>query len=189
MLPALISKIGLPFLISVIGGALGNVNNPVAQSASKALQNFEGAIADGAITNEQLAEANRHAEKMAEVKAREYETALSEVNATMRAEAASSDAYVRRMRPTFGYLMAVTWAAQMLGLAYIVVFETEKAANVLNSMEALSTIWAMGLSLLGIYVYKRSEEKKKIASLAVAETPPPVPKSAPAKTASIKVNQ
>lgn len=191
MLPALISKIGLPFLISVIGGALGSVNNPVAQSASKALQNFEGAIADGAITNEQLAEANRHAEKMAEVKAREYETALSEVNTTMRAEAASSDAYVRRMRPTFGYLMAITWAAQMLGLAYIVVFETEKAANVLNSMEALSTIWAMGLSVLGIYVYKRSEEKKKIASLASAETLPqaPVPKSAPVKDAPIKVNQ
>lgn len=188
MLPAIIAKIGIPFLVSVIGGALGSMNNPVAQSASKALQNFEGAMAQGAITSEQLAEANRHAEKMAEIKAKEYETALSEVNETMRAEAASSDAYVRRMRPTFGYLMAVTWAAQMLALAYIVVFETEKASSVLDSMDALSSIWAMGLSVLGIYVYKRSEEKKKImSSLQPSQPAPDIKKTAPASK-SIKVN-
>ncbi len=188
MLATIISKIGLPFLVSVIGGALGTVNNPVAQSASKALENFDRAMADGAITNEQLAEANRHAEKMAEVKAKEYEAALSEINETMRAEAASSDAYVRRMRPTFGYLMAVTWAAQMLGLAYIVVFETEKAAGVLESMEALSTIWAMGLSVLGIYVYKRSEEKKRI--LTASSAAPVLPKTTTVKPGvpAIRVN-
>ncbi len=27
-------------------------------------------------------------------------------------------------------------------------------------MESLGTIWAVGLSVLGIYVYKRSEDKK-----------------------------
>ena len=64
------------------------------------------------------------------------------------------------MRPTFGYLMAVTWAAQMLALAYVIVFETENAGFVLNAMSSLSAIWAIGLSVLGIYVYKRSEEKK-----------------------------
>ena len=64
------------------------------------------------------------------------------------------------MRPTFGYLMAATWAAQMFGLAYIIVFETEKASYILEATAALSTIWAVGLSVLGIYVYKRSEDKK-----------------------------
>lgn len=160
MLATIISKIGLPFLISVIGGALGSVNNPVAKSAAEALNNFETALAGGVISAEQLAEANRHAEEMAKVKAREYETALAEINESIRTEAASTDPYVRRMRPTFGYLMAFTWAAQMLALAYVVIFETEKAPEVLNGMEALSTIWAIGLSVLGIYVYKRSEEKK-----------------------------
>jgi hypothetical protein len=29
-------------------------------------------------------------------------------------------------------------------------------------MGSLSAIWAMGLSVLGIYVYKRSEEKKPV---------------------------
>lgn len=192
MLSTIISKLGVPFLVSLLGGALASVNNPVAQSASNALRNFEGAMASGAVTAEQMEEANRHAEKMAELKSKEFETAMTEINQTIRAESASSDAYVRRMRPTFGYLMAVTWAAQMLGLAYIVVFETEKAAQVLDSMEALSTIWAMGLSVLGIYVYKRSEEKKKI--FAMTESPRPAAakvsaaKPAAAKAAPIKVN-
>lgn len=76
--------------------------------------------------------------------------------------------YVRRMRPTFGYLMALTWAAQMLALAYVVVFDTGQASLVIEAMESLGTIWTVGLSVLGIYVYKRSEEKKKIISAARA---------------------
>jgi hypothetical protein len=54
----------------------------------------------------------------------------------------------------------VTWAAQMLAIAYVITFETEKSAFVITAMSNLSVIWGMGLSVLGIYVYKRSEEKK-----------------------------
>ncbi len=160
MLASIITTLGLPMLINLIGGALSRVDNPVAQSASQALGNVESALAHGAITTEQMAEANRHAEKIAEMQSKEYETALTEINQSIRAEAASEDAYVRRMRPTVGYLMAITWAVQMLGLAYVLTFKTDKAPDVLNSMESLSTIWAVGLSVLGIYMYKRSEEKK-----------------------------
>jgi hypothetical protein len=197
MLATVIARLGIPFLVSVIGGALGAVNNPVAQTASKALENFEGAMAAGAISAEQMAEANRHAEKMAEMKAREYESILAEVNETIRAEASSNDPYVRRMRPTFGYLMAITWAAQMLALAYIVVFDTEKAAEVLTGMESLTAIWAVGLSVLGIYVYKRSEEKKKIFAALQSPAPqtPPSPLSSannlkpkPSPKADVKLN-
>lgn len=185
MLATIIAKIGLPFLVSIIGSALGSVNNPVAQSAAKALENFQGAVADGAVTADQIAEANRHAEAMAQMKSKEYETAMTEINQTIRGEAGSSDAYVRRMRPTFGYLMAITWAVQMLALAYVVIFETDKAPAVLGSMESLSTIWGVGLSVLGIYVYKRSEEKKP----ASFTTSTPAPQSAPepvAKTTNVK---
>lgn len=164
MLPAVISKLGLPLLINLLGNALGRVNNPVAQAAAQSLSNFEEALAGGLVSPEQMAEANRHAETLAAMKSKEYEATLSEINQSLRAEVASSDPYVRRMRPTFGYLMAITWAAQMLGLAYVVVFETDQAPSVLEGMESMSTIWMVGLSVLGIYVYKRSEEKK-IASV------------------------
>jgi hypothetical protein len=56
--------------------------------------------------------------------------------------------------------MAITWAAQMLGLAYVIVFETEQSGVVLSAMSSLTAIWAVGLSVLGIYVYKRSEDKR-----------------------------
>lgn len=167
MLAAIIARMGIPVLVSVIGEALGRIDSPTAQTASKSLENFQGALAGGAISAEQMAEANRHAEKMAELKAKENESALGEINQSLRLEAASDDPYVRRMRPTFGYLMAFTWAAQMMGLAYVLTFQTEKAPAVLESMEALSTIWGVGLSVLGIYVYKRSDEKKAIAAPSV----------------------
>jgi hypothetical protein len=90
----------------------------------------------------------------------EYKESISQVNQSLRAEIASEDKYVRRMRPTFGYMMALTWAAQMLGIAYIIVFQTDRAGEVVGAMASLSAIWAVGLSVLGIYVYKRSEDKK-----------------------------
>lgn len=195
MLGTIIGKLGLPILVNLIGGALSRVDNPVAQSASQALGNFETAMVGGAISAEQMAEANRHAEKLAELKSKEYETAMEEINQSIRAEVASEDVYVRRMRPTFGYLMAITWAVQMLGLAYVFTFKTERAPEVLNSMEALTTIWAVGLSVLGIYVYKRSEEKKIIAAPARPKTEiaqPPVNKTSNIVTgaaATSKVNQ
>ena len=157
---ALLSKIGLPILIQFVSRALGDIDHPVARNASVALGDVENALSGGAISAEQLAEANRHLEAMAEMKAEEYEHSLTEINESLRAEILSEDKYVRRMRPTFGYLMALTWGVQMFGIAYIIVAKTESAAVVLESMASLSTIWAVGLSVLGIYVFKRSEDKK-----------------------------
>ncbi len=163
MFSTIFSQIGIPVVISVIAEALKKIDSPLAKNAADALGNLGGAIKTGAITAEQIAEANRHAEKMAEIEMQNHQSTLATANETVRAEISSNDAYVRRMRPTFGYFMAVTWAAQMLALAYVIVFETEKSAFVLNAMGNLSAIWAMGLSVLGIYVYKRSEEKRAVA--------------------------
>jgi hypothetical protein len=73
------------------------------------------------------------------------------------------DAYVRRMRPTFGYIMAVTWLAQMGSIAWIIVADPVQANLIITAMASLGTIWSVGLSVLGIYVYKRSEEKRTAA--------------------------
>ena len=158
--PLLLAKIGIPVLVNVLSEALNTLDHPAAKGAAKALGDLRDTITAGQITPEQMAEANRHAEKMAEFSAQESKAAYEQVNESLRAEVASQDKYVRRMRPTFGYLMAFTWAAQMFALAYVIVFETNKAVMVLNAMQSLGTIWAVGLSVLGIYVYKRSEDKK-----------------------------
>lgn len=160
MLTSILGKVGLPVLIEFVARALGWLEHPAARSASQALEEVESALAGGLISPDQMAEANRHAEAMAEIKMKEFEASLSEVNQSLRAEISSQDKYVRRMRPTFGYLMAFTWAAQMFALAYVIIFDTANAAALMHGVAALSTIWAVGLSVLGVYVYKRSEDKK-----------------------------
>lgn len=159
MMASLLAQVGLPALISIVGGVLGVLDHPAAKTASQALEKVGEAIANGGISPEQLAEANRHTEKMAQMEMDNQAANLSEVNQSLRAEVASNDSYVRRMRPTFGYLMAGTWAAQMFGIAYVIIFDTDKAGVVMAAMGNLSAIWAVGLSVLGIYVYKRSDEK------------------------------
>ncbi|NCC22749.1 MAG: ribokinase [Alphaproteobacteria bacterium] len=160
MFSTLLAKVGLPVLVRIVAEVLASVDNPVAKSAEKALKDVENILDNGGISPEQMREANRHLERIAELNIEQDGATLSEINKSLRAEIASQDAYVRRMRPTFGYLMAFTWAAQMFGLAYVIVFETGKAPLVLNAMGSLGAIWGVGLSVLGIYVYKRSEDKK-----------------------------
>lgn len=164
MLSAFLSQVGLPVLMAIVGGALGVLDHPAAKAASKALEDVSDTIKSGGISSEQLAEANRHSEKMAALEIDNYQENLAEINKSLRAEIASEDQYVRRMRPTFGYLMAFTWAAQMFGIAYVIIFDTAKSGMVMAAMGNLSAIWAVGLSVLGIYVYKRSEDKLSVSA-------------------------
>ena len=74
----------------------------------------------------------------------------------------------------------------MFGIAYVIVFDTERAAYILEGMAALSTIWAVGLSVLGVYIFKRSEDKKLFSSTFNFERPklsaPPRPNRKPKTT-------
>lgn len=160
MIASILASVGLPILLSVFKDSLKHLNHPVADTAVKALEQVDIVIKSGEIPPQKQAEAHRHLEAIAEMEMRQLEVTISEINASLRAEIASSDSYVRRMRPTFGYIMAFTWAAQMFGLAYIMVFETERSSIIIEAMESLGTIWAVGLSVLGIYVYKRSKDKE-----------------------------
>ncbi len=87
---------------------------------------------------------------------------LETINKTMRVESTSKDKYVARMRPTFGYIMAFTWLAQMLAVAYVIAWHPERTGRVVSSIAELTALWGIGLSVLGIYVYKRSSEKMGI---------------------------
>ncbi len=162
MIPALIAQIGLPLLAKLVGGALSRIDHPAAKEAAQALE-----AAGASLGPEQVAEANRHLETLARLDSDEDRETLREVNASLRAEVASEDAYVRRMRPTFGYVMAASWAAQMGAVAWIVVREPAEAAAVIEALGALSVMWSVGLSVLGVYVYKRSADKALAAGVPV----------------------
>lgn len=91
----------------------------------------------------------------------EAETArLSEINQTMRAEATANDGYVRRWRPTFGYMVALTWLVQSVAIAWAMVAEPAEAANLINAVTALTPMWGIALSILGINITSRSRDKR-----------------------------
>ena len=161
MLPAIIASVGLPFLIRILSDGLKQSDNKIATEAASALDKVGDAIDSGAFDVTESDAVLSHIEKMASLQSAEIQKGIEQVNETARIEVASNDAYVRRMRPTFGYLMALTWTAQMLALAYVIVFEPARASEVLQATGSLSAIWGIGLSVLGIYVYKRSEEKTR----------------------------
>ncbi len=98
----------------------------------------------------------------------EAETArLTQVNQTMRAEAASNDAYVRRWRPTFGYLTALAWTVQCCAIAWSIVGAPAQAGNVAQAITALTPMWGVALAVLGVNVAKRSQDKQ----VAAGQTP------------------
>lgn len=96
---------------------------------------------------------------------------LQVVNETMRAEYASGDKYTSRWRPTFGYAACVTWVLQGLivfGLvAYMAVMHPDRLPRTLvvitDLMRALADHWMYAMAVLGIAVWKRSEDKKTAA--------------------------
>ena len=91
----------------------------------------------------------------------EAETArLSEINKTMRAEVTANDGYVRRWRPTFGYMVALTWLLQSVAIAWAMVAEPAEAASLINAVTALTPMWGIALSILGINITSRSRDKR-----------------------------
>jgi len=92
-------------------------------------------------------------------------TRLSEINKTMRTEAASNDGYVRRWRPTFGYLTAVSWAVQSGAIAWSIIADPGKAGDVAQMVTALTPMWGIALTVLGVSVHKRSQDKQTAAGV------------------------
>lgn len=160
MIPALLAQIGLPLLVRAVGAGLEKINHPAASGAAQALIQVGEALGSGQIAPESVTEANRHVERLAELDTGQTRDALAQINTSLRAEAASEDAFVRRMRPTFGYAMAVAWMAQMGAVAWVMVADPNRAGTVIGALESLSTIWSVGLGVLGIYVYRRSGDKR-----------------------------
>lgn len=96
--------------------------------------------------------------------AREESRQLAEINATMRAEVAAQDAYVRRWRPTFGYAVAITWSLTMAAVSWAIVAEPGQAPSIIAALVNTSPIWGIALAVLGVSVVKRSHDKTLAAN-------------------------
>jgi hypothetical protein len=105
----------------------------------------------------------KHIEQMRRLQLESETARLTEVNKTMRAEAAADDPFVRRWRPTFGYAVALTWVVQAIAIAYAMIAAPTNASNIINAVTALTPMWGIALAVLGVNVAKRSQDKQVLA--------------------------
>jgi len=96
---------------------------------------------------------------------------LKAVNETMQEEAKSTDSFVRRWRPFYGYCVATSWFIQMtlfsIALAYTIMNNPTQLPAVITALAgiftALAGLWGIALAVLGISVHQRSKDKQTAA--------------------------
>lgn len=139
----------------MLASALGTDDSP--EAISKALEQDPEAAA-------KLKKLEQEHERELRSMVLEAETQrLTQINKTMRAEAGADDAYVRRWRPTFGYMVALTWAIQSVAIAWAMIDQPGEASAIIEAVSALTPMWGIALSVLGINVTSRSRDKRVTA--------------------------
>lgn len=114
---------------------------------------------------------NQHEEQIVQLHLQAETTQQAEINKTYRAEIAANDPYVRRWRPTYGYATAITWILQTCALVAAVVGATfiypQHANEIMTGLGslfgAMTAMWGIALTVLGINVSKRSQDKQVLA--------------------------
>ena len=97
------------------------------------------------------AEANKLAHETSSIEA---------VNATMRTEAISGDAWQRRWRPFWGYISGVAFFLQILAIIGVMIWAPALAPTIITSLASLQVFWSVPLAILGISAYQRGKEKR-----------------------------
>lgn len=168
----------LPFLLPLLGDAVsaifGGDDKPagqVAATVATAAVQVASQIAGVPITDETSAQQAAAAIQADPEKLAAYQHALNEkalaamaeetkrlqiVNDTARAELASGDAYVRRMRPTWGYTMCASWAWIMVVIGYGI---WQRPESLTGALPDIVMLFSIGGAVLGIYVNNRTKEK------------------------------
>lgn len=90
---------------------------------------------------------------------------LKTINETMRVEYASGSLFKSGWRPYIGWIFGTAFGLQMFAASYIIFFEPEQAKNVLEGMAALGMLWGVALTVLGVNINKRSQDKQAAAGI------------------------
>lgn len=93
---------------------------------------------------------------------------LKTINETMRVEYASGSLFKSGWRPFIGWIFGTAFGLQMLAVSAIIVFKPEQAKAVLEGLAALGVLWGVALTVLGVNINKRSQDKQA----AVGIVPP-----------------
>lgn len=101
----------------------------------------------------------------AELESAERKLALTEQHKIMQTELASNDAYVRRWRPTFGYAVCLAWVSLFFGTVLFILVHPEYTDQVFTGVSKLTALFSIALTVLGINIHKRSQDKQVSAGI------------------------
>lgn len=166
---ALASEFAPAMVRAVAGDGAGEVAGEIVDAAKRITGTDDGDAALAALRSNP-ALALEFQRLLMEQQARLFESEtqrLSEVNASLREEIRSGDPFVRRMRPSFGYLLLAVIGLHTIAFVALLWWSTghvESAATLLplyrESVRENLSWMEIALSVLGIYVWKRSDEKQ-----------------------------
>ena len=90
---------------------------------------------------------------------------LKTINETMRVEYASGSMFKSGWRPYIGWIFGTAFGLQMFAASAIIFFKPEQAKNVLEGLATLGTLWFVALTVLGVNINKRSQDKQAAAGI------------------------
>ena len=150
---------GIELAMGLVSSALGVENEPDAIEA--ALKNDPEAlvkIKTAEIENKTILE-KAQLEHDVEV-AREETKRIQEAAETQRKELSSEDGFVRRARPFFMNIFAISLLVQMIAVSYVIAFKpADEAATTIASVVQLAGMWTIALGIVGVYIKMRSDDK------------------------------
>ncbi|WP_321337894.1 3TM-type holin [Breoghania sp.] len=164
LLAPLLTEVGAPLLKNLITKHLGGAAGDVGGAVVDAIADKVGVEANPqAISDAYQADPAGVGEaiRQVEIERREdWAAMLAEVNQTMRAEQKAKDKLTRIWRPLFGIEFGLVYSA--LGAAFVyAIAAAESPINAVGQIGGyLSTYLGFGASVLGVYVWQRSQEKR-----------------------------
>jgi hypothetical protein len=172
--------LGAPLLGSALGGPFGAAAGQVLANAVGAQPTPASVQANlPAADPDKIAEADTRWAEMLRAEAETTRTAISETQATIRAEIASDDPIQRYWRPFYAIELTLECAALWLVLLHE--FWTSDLAT-LNAMIGATALfvsyWGFRFGVLGVYVSGRTREK--LSALTGQEAPSMIEKVAKA---------
>lgn len=165
LLLPILAEVGAPLLKRVISRHASGSAGDVAGAVVDAIAGRLGTVA----TPEAIEQAYRAdpagagaAIREVEIERREdWAAMIADVNATMRAEQQSGGLLQRAWRPVFGLLYGVAFLGMALTVVKAVWTGDAPAINALAAISGfLIAFYGMGASVLGVYVWQRSTEKR-----------------------------
>jgi hypothetical protein len=173
-----IATLGATVLGSAVGGPLGGIAGTLVgkllgvdpKSGPRGIGDAIDALGPDAAKIKLQQIENEHAEVLAQINALQVQT--QQTNQTMRVEYGSADPYVRRWRPTWGYVSAAAWGLEALAIMVAVIMaavlalrsntagEQALLGSVTSLVYALAGMWTVALAVLGINMVQRSKDKR-----------------------------